>query len=631
MKTGLIGRYRLKFRRDSKQMLSAIRIMVMPRFQRAATSFARNGVLLIGTLVGMLAVCSIAEAETSLPDLIESVEPSVVRIEVELIKGSSQGSGFLTEKGIVTNHHVIEHAISAKVIFSDQTEVSVTGVRAWDDDRDLAVLAIAGQESRPKLKLSAALPRKGELVVAFGAPRGFSFTTSEGIVSGIRLGAEIRKELDEYTQSDELQWVQTTAPISNGNSGGPLVNSKGEVIGVNTWTHTEGQNLNFALSSLEVSRLLEKVSKEQLTEFSQLPKTSSVAGGGSERRLAQRIFVAVAQPEFESTLKVPVSVAKSFATELKDLYWSETADLEQIKAIESKYHDAIAALSILKNYRPDLRKFLREENSLLGTPGEWYVLQVTGADTMLVQLEEGADEVFCVKGVSTAGIADGISKDFDGLWFTLGETHTYETRLGPRTVYVIRGATISSKELIADFVAATVHPTVDREIDLLTLPEAPKGEALTVLESKRKANVAKRLEAAEKAKIIAQEQEQIAQKLENEKSAEVHLRIAKQFLQRKPAVGQRRLQELVDEFPDTKSSDEARKLLGIPTKGTGANELRTWRSGKFSTEARLIALDGFNVTLEKPDGKRITVSLVKLSEEDQDYIESADIAKAAQR
>src|SRR5947209_8480877 len=82
-----------------------------------------------------------------------------------------------------------------------------------------------------------------DLVAAFGAPQGLSFSASEGIVSAVRSGKELKSMLPAYQAtgySEAATWVQTTAAISPGNSGGPLVNMKGEVVGLNTWAYTAG-------------------------------------------------------------------------------------------------------------------------------------------------------------------------------------------------------------------------------------------------------------------------------------------------------------------------------------------------------------------------------------------------------
>src|SRR5437763_1255771 len=108
------------------------------------------------------------------------------------------------------------------------------------------------------------LPRQGGSVIAIGHPQGLSFTVTTGIVSAVRTTKELPKELADVTHAPpELHWVQTTAPVSPGNSGGPLLNDDGQVIGINTWVSVKGQNLNFAVHVGHMMELLEK-QKEKL-------------------------------------------------------------------------------------------------------------------------------------------------------------------------------------------------------------------------------------------------------------------------------------------------------------------------------------------------------------------------------
>jgi S1-C subfamily serine protease len=184
-----------------------------------------------------------SEQKKSLPDLIESVERSVVVIETDV----ASGSGFLvTTNGIiVTNHHVIEEGTKGKVTFVDKKEYDIEGVLLDDPKRDIAILKINSRKSAI-LAIATTLPRKGETVYTIGAPRGFNFSISEGIVSAIR---------PKY-EDMEGTWIQTTAPVSPGNSGGPLINTRGEVVGMNTFANEQGQNLNFSLSCKDISQAL---------------------------------------------------------------------------------------------------------------------------------------------------------------------------------------------------------------------------------------------------------------------------------------------------------------------------------------------------------------------------------------
>lgn len=199
-----------------------------------------------------------SEQILDLADLVEFVEPSVVRINTRQGGRRGTGSGFIVKPSgvVVTNYHVVAQAHSASVLFSDNRSSQVSGYLNLDRDKDLAVLQVEWRhEDLPVLKLSDKVPRKGERAIAFGAPLGLSFSTSEGIVSGIRSPLELL----HTNLRLNVSWIQTTAPISPGNSGGPLVNMRGEVIGVNTAASTQGaQNLNFAISAEDVRKVLRK-------------------------------------------------------------------------------------------------------------------------------------------------------------------------------------------------------------------------------------------------------------------------------------------------------------------------------------------------------------------------------------
>lgn len=198
----------------------------------------------------------------SVADLNEQVEPSVVRIDVISREGGANGSGYVVDASglIATNYHVIEGGSRATVVFADGTSTPVVSLAALVPRKDIAILKIdlPSRQLKP-LPLAKALPRKGEDTVAFGAPLGLSFSMSEGIVSGIRTSQELR---DLKVVDVDGTWLQTTTPISPGNSGGPLVNRRGELVGMNTMTLSIGQNLNFAISSLDITEAL-KTKKDQ--------------------------------------------------------------------------------------------------------------------------------------------------------------------------------------------------------------------------------------------------------------------------------------------------------------------------------------------------------------------------------
>jgi S1-C subfamily serine protease len=213
-------------------------------------------------------------------EIVAIVEPAVVTIHVTTTSGEVTGSGFLVDSdgAIVTNYHVIEGAKSAVVNFRGDRMSVVEGFSAVEPAQDLAILRIARRQDMPKpLRVSTGLPSKGERVLTFGAPRGLSGSVSVGIVSSVRRGYEIEDLLGMrgwYSQvrgyDHDAVWIQTDASISGGNSGGPLVNANGEVIGVNTWSQPNGQNLNFAISAAYVWSM---IWDRRIRAFSELPPT----------------------------------------------------------------------------------------------------------------------------------------------------------------------------------------------------------------------------------------------------------------------------------------------------------------------------------------------------------------------
>ena len=161
------------------------------------------------------------------------------------------GSGFFVARDtVVTNLHVVEGVFKGyiKRIGIDKT-YRIKGIVAMDSRQDLAIIRVSGVDA-PVLPLGKSdKVQIGESVYVAGNPIGFlEGTFSNGIISGVR----------EFRVGSKR--IQITAPISKGSSGGPVLNSKGEVIGVAVSIITAGQNLNFAIPSNYLSELLNKVS-----------------------------------------------------------------------------------------------------------------------------------------------------------------------------------------------------------------------------------------------------------------------------------------------------------------------------------------------------------------------------------
>ena len=169
-------------------------------------------------------------------------------------KPLSQGSGFILnpEGTVVTNHHVIAGADSIQVKMPSGAFYMASGVSAVDCFADLALLdlSVAGNKL-PYVELADASKVKvGDAVVAIGNPLSLEASVSDGIVSGIRESAD-----------STHQYFQTTAPVSFGNSGGPLLDRFGRVIGVVSFKYSAGENLNFAVSSASINGLIDSASE----------------------------------------------------------------------------------------------------------------------------------------------------------------------------------------------------------------------------------------------------------------------------------------------------------------------------------------------------------------------------------
>ncbi len=196
----------------------------------------------------------------SLQDIYDKTIHSVVSISCTSQNGSSTGTGVIISTGgyIVTNFHVVEGASSISVRLTDERTYNATLI-GDDEVSDLAVLHIEASDLTPAEFGDSSVLRVGDSVAAIGDPLGEEFrgTLTNGIVSAINR--------DVTTGGRTLTLIQTNAALNSGNSGGPLINCYGQVIGINTlkigaFTDAAGvEGLGFAIPSTTVKEIVEQL------------------------------------------------------------------------------------------------------------------------------------------------------------------------------------------------------------------------------------------------------------------------------------------------------------------------------------------------------------------------------------
>lgn len=217
----------------------------------------------------LLLFCALpAWAANDVPEAVMDAANSVVRILSEYYNGSATGSGFVikNEPGetlIVTNNHVVEgHPQSISVWIDEDWLVSAEIVFSTPE-QDLCVLCVTDHIEMEALQLAEESPRKGEAIYAVGFPAvadifsdtaahtSEAATITDGIISAIRT-------LTLVDGGDQVKLLQINADINSGNSGGPLFNAQGQVIGVNTYGITNAQGVFGAIDISELRMLLDE-------------------------------------------------------------------------------------------------------------------------------------------------------------------------------------------------------------------------------------------------------------------------------------------------------------------------------------------------------------------------------------
>jgi hypothetical protein len=304
-------------------------------------------------------------AQLSAEVIFEKCNPAVV----ELGEGETRATGFfIRENLIVTCYHVVQGMPGMKG-YLGQDSFEVKGWRALDSITDLAILEVDFQ-SKNLLNLQTELPKVGSPVYVIGSSLGRTNTFSNGIVS---------KVLDQ--REDVLQ-IQFTAPSSFGNSGGPLLNDQGNVVGVvskGSWLF--GQNLNVATATQEIDRLLESLSDAPIPIED---RTEAEVVQEDELLFASLNFKKYRFGKFEVELPVEweikdgkgvgglIFTAMSFKEHPEDVYRENISLVEGTGVFNGNKEGLLVYLSLVKKNTPEFN--LVE----MAYEAEWPYLYYTG-------------------------------------------------------------------------------------------------------------------------------------------------------------------------------------------------------------------------------------------------------------
>jgi serine protease Do len=239
----------------------------------------------------------------------DTVRPSVVHIEVRGSRGGrgprSAGSGWVYDAAghIVTNAHVLFGARSISVQFSDGRVAQGDLVGDPDPYTDIAVIKVPSTDGLfPAARATGVQPRQGERVFVFGSPFGFKFSMSQGIISGLGRDPQTAVDFGGFTN-----FIQTDAAVNPGNSGGPLVDIKGRVIGMNVAIATgrdnqgttEGQSagISFAIPLATIESVADQIIKNGSVSRGFLGIRWDIGGGFGYDEVIRSTGIRVGQVE----------------------------------------------------------------------------------------------------------------------------------------------------------------------------------------------------------------------------------------------------------------------------------------------------------------------------------------------
>lgn len=494
-------------------------------------------------------------AQESLADVIARCEQAVVRIEVEGNQGRSLGSGFLVDASgtLVTNTHVLAGALKAVAIFPNGQAHEIKGTLRIDPPYDICVAKIDGT-GFSFLTLAGELPRKGERVTALGSPKGLSFSATTGIVSAIRPAAELGPEIGR----PEIRgtWIQVDAALSGGNSGGPLINDRGEVVGMSTLaSQGSAQNLNFGISAADIRGAVENSRSVGLI---------SLADGAAKLEMAER-------PESGTIIERPPIPNDKLKQYVEDGRLEFNDLLRGLRSELSRESDTLREMRKGEAYLPPGSPASAEIVRLIIPKSKnkrFYFRNQTVKDREISSLQKRVRELEAIRD-STASVDDKNS-----LYSLLSK---YGPRLDPR-----RNGSVG---FMLD--AIVLHPFNEHDVIIL-LEEAP---CLLWLESTTGLSEGTRL-TPQPVYVAGTKTIQVPGQVPRAATV-LH------------AVTDAELREA---------------LFGSTTAGSGQWRFWKDSTGQYQVEATLVDVTSTAVVLKKRDGTTLSVPLDRLSKEDLEFL-----------
>jgi S1-C subfamily serine protease len=390
-----------------------------------------------------------------LEDVVAYVKHGIVKIETSdsLNNRRGLGSGFVIDTSglVATNYHVVSDASKADVLFSDGTRYGVEGYTAIDKHADLAILRLNGVPPNVKsleLKYGDG-PRDASQVYAIGHPQDNEFTTTGGIVGRVLRTNQLPTETRHWLTStiddsgDDL-WIQHDAKISPGNSGGPLINAHGEVVGVNSWVNQKlglgyaihARHLHDLVARQEAAVLPLKQHRRSMPEPAEPQLTSMHLAAEQIKQLRDRLAAQGWRPQTADDCASFDELARTI-TEVKYVQSHPGAQtpmpLDEQQALLRETDEVVAALQAVtwkeqeqilpinahagKDRAPYGGVFLfgRVKKLFLGDDKE---------NAALIQVEGADEQFFLPLDDATAGVKEG------GCVLVLGIVHPSTVRVG---------------------------------------------------------------------------------------------------------------------------------------------------------------------------------------------------------